>query len=132
LTIVLEVEKSGECVGTEYTIHLSRVEAEGIEVRLKAGNVIPSHHGYSVVEQTIAESVSSIDDGSPRFRTNDSVHGKSPAGLERGDGIICSVTENAGIVRKDREVEGGQSVLYVAHRLATISSVVEPHEPENN
>jgi hypothetical protein len=85
-----------------------------------------------VVEQTIAESVSSIDNGSPGFRTNDSVHGESPSGLEAGDGIICSVTEYAWIVRKDGEVEGGQAILYVAHRLATISSVVEPHEPENN
>jgi hypothetical protein len=81
-----------------------------------------------VVEEPITQFVAGINEGTPSFWTDDTVHRKSPFGLELGDCGECSLAENARVIRVNLIIEGCEPILNVAYWFAAVALVVEPHE----
>jgi hypothetical protein len=126
---VLEVKKSCQSVRTEYTVHFSGIESERVEKLLQVGNVIPPHHRHTVVEEAVPQSVACVDYRSPCLWTDNSINRESTVGLESGNSGECPLTEDTRLVREHRVVKRRESILHIAYRFASISLVIEPHEP---
>jgi hypothetical protein len=127
LTILLEVEEAGECVRTEYSVDLSRVESKRVQASLKFGDVVSTHHRNPVVEEAVPEAVARIYEGSPGVWSHDPVDRKPANGLEFRDRPLRSVSEDALRIVTDGEPERAQPVLDITNRLTSVSKVVEPH-----
>jgi hypothetical protein len=125
----LEVKKSGQCVRTKHTVHLACIESERIKQLLKVCNVIPPHHRNPAIEKAVPQSIACIDYCSPGLRANNSINRETSVGLETGDSDKCSLTEDTRLVGEYRVVERSESILHIANRFASISLMIEPHEP---
>jgi len=81
-----------------------------------------------VIEEAVTEFVASVHQSSPGLRTDYPIDWQAAVLLKLRDRSMSTFTEHSELIRNDRDVQGVETILEIAHRLATIALVVEPHE----
>ena len=126
-SVVLEVEQSPQGVRSEDPIDVTGIEPDGVQTPLQLGDVIAVEHRHPVIELSIAQHESGIDQSAPRLAPDQSIDGQTLRLLEEPNGGLGARSEIAGGVGIGTEFQRGKPVLDVPDRLSLISTSIEHH-----
>jgi hypothetical protein len=111
IPVALKVPDRSLSLPTEDPIHLSGVEANRVETRLKFGHVLTPDHRSAKKKETVAETISGFVERSPGIGTNDSVDTQTLGFLELGNRGGSALFETSSRIVGDCEPESAQTIL---------------------
>jgi hypothetical protein len=127
-SVVLEIKKPRQRRRTEDPIDLVRVETKGVQPSLEFLDVVTTHHGNPVIQQSFTELITSVDKGPPRVWPDDSINGEAPAALKGGNGLLRGVFKDASGISLCAVAQSTESRLDVPDTLSPVALVEKPHE----